>query len=389
MSTPVFEHVTIIGSGLIGSSLARAIRRSWPKNVHITGYDKDPKVRERARALGFWDNIDENPPSAVTDADLVLLCVPVGAMAEAGEAIGNHLKQGCVLSDTGSVKGSVMDALEPHVREGVAFVPAHPVAGTEESGPEAGFAELFDGSWCIFTPPAEADKLAISKLKIFWEKCGAKVTYMEAIEHDTILAATSHVPHLIAFGIVDMATKLEKVKEKDVIEFSAGGFKDFTRIAASDIIMWRDIFLNNQGVILETLDSFSEDIKRLRNAISHGDTGSIEETIRRAQGVRHKILEVDKNAKPVDSEKHKEEAQVNRRILEANEGVETIDPGKHEEEKAQVNFFDEYPLLFLDLESVHKKTIDVNPLQGMYTTSSDEQRKPASPVERNRKFVSP
>ncbi|MCY4031343.1 MAG: prephenate/arogenate dehydrogenase family protein [Hyphomicrobiales bacterium] len=302
---PIFQRVVIVGLGLIGSSLAHAIRRRWKKTT-IIGWDIDRDVKDRAQKLGFCDVVPENPLSEVETADLVLLCVPVGAMEEAGKIIGGHLKQGCVVSDTGSVKGYVARALKPHIPEGVTFIPAHPVAGTEESGPDAGFAELFDGRWCIFTPSEETDESAVKKLRAFWEGCGAKVTLMDTEHHDSVLAMTSHLPHLIAFGITDSAVHLEEAMRDEVIKFSAGGFRDFTRIAASDAVMWRDVFLHNRDAVLKALDHFSDNIDELRKAIKGGDAGRIEYAILRAQEVRKRILEAGEDTKEPDFGRRKQ-----------------------------------------------------------------------------------
>ncbi len=302
---PIFQRVVIVGLGLIGSSLAHAIRRRWEKTT-IVGCDDDHHVLERADELGFCDDITSDVPSAVADADLVLLCVPVGAMEEAGKIIRGHLKQGCVVSDTGSVKGSVVRALKPHIPEGVTFIPAHPVAGTEESGPDAGFAELFDGRWCIFTPSEGADESAVKKLQAFWEGCGAKVTSMNTEHHDWVLAMTSHLPHLIAFGITDSAVHLEKATEGEVVKFSAGGFRDFTRIASSNAVMWRDVFLHNREAVLEMLDHFSKDLNGLREAIKTGNANYIEDAILRAREVREKILEAGEDTKEPDFGRRKQ-----------------------------------------------------------------------------------
>ncbi|MCY4048839.1 MAG: prephenate/arogenate dehydrogenase family protein [Hyphomicrobiales bacterium] len=304
-SEPVFQRVVIVGLGLIGSSLAHAIRRRWEQTT-IIGFDISRDVMDRARKLDFCDDIIENPIAEVEKADLVLLCVPVGAMEEVGKIFGKHLKQGCVVSDTGSVKGSVVRALESHIPEGVIFIPAHPVAGTENSGPDAGFAELFEERWCIFTPLAETDESAVKKLREFWEGCGAKVVSMDAEHHDLVLAVTSHVPHLIAFGIVDTAINLEEVKKSEVIKFSGGGFRDFTRIAASDAVMWRDIFLHNREAVLEMLNRFSGDLDGLRKAIEGGDADSIEDAILRAQIIRHRILEAGEDTKEEDFGRRKQ-----------------------------------------------------------------------------------
>ena len=298
-----FRRIALIGLGLIGSSLAHAIRRSGG-GAAVVGYDRSEDVRRRAAGLGFCDEIAASAAAAVTGADLVLLCVPVGAMEAVGREIGGHLGAGCVLGDTGSVKVSVMRALGAHVPDGVHFIPAHPVAGTEESGPEAGFAELFDRHWCIVTPPSSTDKGALERFCAFWEGCGARVAFMDAEHHDLVLAITSHVPHLIAFGIVDTAAGLETVRRSEVIKFCAGGFRDFTRIASSDAVMWRDVFLHNREAVVAMLDQFSADVDGLREAILRGDGASLEQAIRRAQDIRQRILEAGEDSAVVDFGRH-------------------------------------------------------------------------------------
>ena len=303
MSEMTFKRIAIIGLGLIGSSVARAVRRKW-QGVSLIGYDRDGEVRQRAEELDFCDEIAPSAAKAVAGADLVLLCVPVGAMGEVGGEIGKHLQDGCILSDTGSVKGSVIRALKPHVPAGVHLIPAHPVAGTEESGPDAGFAELFDERWCILTPPPETDAAAIERLGGFWEGCGARITFMEVEHHDWVLAITSHVPHLIAFGIVDTAAGLEKVRRSEVIRFSAGGFRDFTRIAASDAVMWRDVFLHNREAVLEMLDCFAKDLDGLRDAIKREDGDALEKAVRDAGEIRKRIVEAGEDSAVVDFGRH-------------------------------------------------------------------------------------
>jgi cyclohexadieny/prephenate dehydrogenase len=287
---PLFQRAAVIGIGLIGSSLARAMRRGRLV-AHIAGSDRSARVRDAARDLGFLDSVHADPIDAVAGADLVVLCTPVGALAELGAAIGPHLAPGAVLSDVGSVKQAVIRDLGPHVPEGVHFVPAHPVAGTEHSGPEAGFAELFDGRWCILTPPPGTDPEAVAKVAALWRGCGSQIEEMDAAHHDAVLAITSHLPHLIAYTIVGTATDLEEATQREVIKFSAGGFRDFTRIAASDPVMWRDVFLNNREAVLEMLGRFTEDLTALQRAIRWGEGDKLEELFTRTRAIRRGIIE--------------------------------------------------------------------------------------------------
>jgi cyclohexadieny/prephenate dehydrogenase len=284
-----FARVAIIGLGLIGSSLARAIRQDMP-TVAVTGHDADPAVRERARAIDLTDDITDTAGAAVIDADLVILCVPVGAMKTAAEEIADSLAPGVVVSDVGSVKAQVaadLGALLP----GVTIIPAHPVAGTEHSGPDAGFATLFHNRWCILTPPADAPESDVERMSIFWSRIGANVERMDARHHDLVLAVTSHLPHLIAYTIVGTASDLEGVTQSEVIKYSAGGFRDFTRIAASDPTMWRDVFLNNREAVLEMLQRFSEDLTALQRAIRWGDGDTLFELFTRTRAIRRSIIE--------------------------------------------------------------------------------------------------
>ncbi|UKK86317.1 prephenate/arogenate dehydrogenase family protein [Sphingopyxis sp. BSN-002] len=283
------EKVTIVGLGLIGSSIARAVRERLP-DVTVTGHDASADVREQARALGLCDEIADDPVQAVAGADLVILAVPVGRMADAGAAIAPGLKADAIISDVGSSKSSVADALTK-VLPGHVVIPAHPVAGTENSGPAAGFATLFEGRWCIVTPGAGAPADAVATLGGFWEALGAKVDLMDAAHHDMVLAVTSHLPHLIAYTIVGTASELEEVTESEVIKYSAGGFRDFTRIAASDPVMWRDVFLANRDAVLETLQRFNEDLTVLQQAIRRGDAGKLEDWFTRTRAIRRSIIE--------------------------------------------------------------------------------------------------
>jgi cyclohexadieny/prephenate dehydrogenase len=284
-----FARVTIIGLGLIGSSVARAIRENMP-DVRITGYDADGDVRERSRPLSFCDDISDQPGSAVMDADLVLLCVPVGAMGEVAAQFAEDLPADAIVSDVGSCKQSVFEALTAALPSAV-IIPAHPVAGTEKSGPEAGFSTLFKDRWCILTPPKDAPQVAVEQLTTFWQRLGANVEIMDARHHDMVLAITSHLPHLIAYTIVGTAGDLEEVTQSEVIKYSAGGFRDFTRIAASDPVMWRDVFLANKEAVLEMLQRFSEDLTALQRAIRYDKGDELEALFTRTRNIRRSIVE--------------------------------------------------------------------------------------------------
>ena len=284
-----FSRVTIIGLGLIGSSIARAVRQHMP-SVRVTGHDMDPEVRETAIRIGLCDDVADTPGASVIDADLVILCVPVGAMGEVAAAVADDLPADAILSDVGSCKESVVDAVRVALPN-AAFVPAHPVAGTENSGPEAGFASLFHGRWCILTPPAGTEPLAVERVAEFWKRLGAEVEIMAPAHHDRVLAITSHLPHLIAYTIVGTASDLEEVTASEVIKYSAGGFRDFTRIAASDPTMWRDVFLANREGVLEMLQRFSEDLSALQRAIRWGKGDELFELFTRTRAVRRSIIE--------------------------------------------------------------------------------------------------
>ncbi|QNO29390.1 prephenate/arogenate dehydrogenase family protein [Sphingopyxis sp. OPL5] len=283
------ERVAIVGLGLIGSSIARAIKDRLP-GVMVTGHDASADVCDHARTLGLCDHIADTADAAVAGADLVILAVPVGRMADAAAAIAPGLKAEAIISDVGSSKTSVAEALAK-VLPDHAVIPAHPVAGTENSGPAAGFASLFDGRWCIVTPGADAPADAVAALTTFWEALGARVDVMDAAHHDLVLAVTSHLPHLIAYTIVGTASELEEVTESEVIKYSAGGFRDFTRIAASDPVMWRDVFLANKDAVLATLQRFNEDLTVLQQAIRRGDGAKLEEWFTRTRAIRRSIIE--------------------------------------------------------------------------------------------------
>ena len=297
------ERLAIIGLGLIGSSIARAVKERLP-DVMVTGHDASADVRDIARTLGLCDAVIDDAAGAVTDADLVILAVPVGGMAAAASAMAAGLGQDTIISDVGSSKASVAEALG-QVLPGHIVIPAHPVAGTENSGPAAGFASLFDGRWCIITPDASAPADAVAALTGFWEALGAKVDVMDAAHHDMVLAVTSHLPHLIAYTIVGTASELEEVTESEVIKYSAGGFRDFTRIAASDPVMWRDVFLANKDAVLATLQRFNEDLTVLQQAIRRGDADKLEDWFTRTRAIRRSIIaEGQDDAAPDFGRKH-------------------------------------------------------------------------------------
>jgi cyclohexadieny/prephenate dehydrogenase len=284
-----FARVSIIGLGLIGSSVARAVKANMPE-VRVTGFDADPEVRDRARDLGFCDDVADTAGTAVIDAGLVILCVPVGAMGPVAELMAADLPADAIVSDVGSCKQSVAEALAAALPQAT-IIPAHPVAGTEKSGPDAGFATLFKGRWCILTPPANAPEAAVAALSTFWQRLGADVEIMDARHHDLVLAITSHLPHLIAYTIVGTADDLGEVTQSEVIKYSAGGFRDFTRIAASDPVMWRDVFLNNKEAVLEMLQRFSEDLTALQRAIRYGKGDDLEALFARTRDIRRSIVE--------------------------------------------------------------------------------------------------
>jgi len=285
-----FERVAIIGMGLIGSSLARAVRALMP-TVRLTVFDNDADVRVRVLALDLADDVTDTAAAAVIDADLVVLCVPVRAMRAIAAGFAADLSAGTVVSDVGSVKGQVLSDLGTVLPGGVHLVPAHPVAGTEKSGPDAGFATLFANRWCILTPAEDVDAAAVAKLDAFWSQLGANVELMNAAHHDMVLAVTSHLPHLIAYSIVGTASDLEGVTRSEVIKYSAGGFRDFTRIAASDPVMWRDVFLTNKDAVLDVLQRFSEDLTALQRAIRWGDGDFLEALFTRTRAVRRTIID--------------------------------------------------------------------------------------------------
>ncbi|MBI1207010.1 MAG: prephenate/arogenate dehydrogenase family protein [Azospirillum sp.] len=290
-AAPLFERVALIGIGLIGSSLARRIRRDRLADAIVCAA-RSEATAARALALGLVDQAGTDAAASVAGADLVILCSPVGTYAEIAAAIGPLLKPGAIVSDVGSVKQCVIRDVGPCLPDGVSLVPAHPVAGTEHSGPDAGFPELFEGRWCILTPPPGTDPQAIERVAALWRCCGALIEVMEPAHHDRVLAITSHLPHLIAYTIVGTAVDLEEATRSEVIKFSAGGFRDFTRIAASDPVMWRDIFLNNREAVLEIIQRFSEDLTALQRAIRWGEGDKLEELFTRTRAIRRSIIDV-------------------------------------------------------------------------------------------------
>jgi cyclohexadieny/prephenate dehydrogenase len=305
LGEPLFERLAIIGFGLIGSSIARAakVRRAARAIVAV---DRDEAVLERVRALDLADATTTDLRAGVGGADHVILCVPVGAYADVAQAIAGALAPGAIVSDVGSVKTSAITQVQPHLPAGVSFVPAHPVAGTEHSGPEAGFATLFFNRWCILTPPEASDQNAVARVRAFWEALGSNVEIMTPQHHDLVLAITSHVPHLIAFNIVGTAADLEEVTQSEVIKFSAGGFRDFTRIAASDPTMWRDVFLHNKDAVLEMLGRFNEDIAALARAIRWGDGEALFNLFARTRDIRRGIISLGQETPEPDFGRRRE-----------------------------------------------------------------------------------
>jgi cyclohexadieny/prephenate dehydrogenase len=285
----LFRRVALIGIGLIGSSLAHVMRKKKLAG-EIAGYARSEATRSKAKELGLADAVFTSAKDAVAGADLVILCSPVGTYAALAEEIGPALTPGAILTDVGSVKAAVVRDVGAHVPQGVHFVPGHPIAGTEQSGPEAGFAELFINRWCILTPTPGSDPQAVERLAEFWRACGSNVETMTAEHHDLVLAITSHLPHLIAYNIVSTAADLEEVTSSEVIKYSAGGFRDFTRIAASDPTMWRDVFLNNREAVLEMLGRFSEDLSALQRAIRWGDGDTLFNIFSRSRQIRRGII---------------------------------------------------------------------------------------------------
>jgi cyclohexadieny/prephenate dehydrogenase len=295
----LFIRLALIGVGLIGSSIARAARLQNAVGS-IVATARSPETRRRVAELGLADQVVETNAAAVEGADLVIVCIPVGACGGVAQEIGPHLSPGAIVSDVGSVKSAVVRDMRPHLSSHVHFVPAHPVAGTEYSGPDAGFAALFVNRWCILTPPDNTDAQATEKLAAFWRLLGANVETMTPEHHDLVLAVTSHLPHLIAYTIVGTADELQNVTRSEVLKFSAGGFRDFTRIAASDPTMWRDVFLANKDAVLEVLGRFNEDISALTRAIRNGDGATLFDQFTRTRAIRKGIVQIGQDSPAPD-----------------------------------------------------------------------------------------
>ncbi|WP_108816289.1 prephenate/arogenate dehydrogenase family protein [Loktanella sp. Alg231-35] len=295
----IYNRVALIGLGLIASSMCHAMRRKGLAG-EIVGYARSAETREIAREIGLCDTISESASEAAKDADLVVLCVPVGAMAAVAAEIGPVLKPGATVSDVGSVKRTVIESVGPHIPEGVHFVPAHPLAGTEHSGPRSGFAELFDGRYTILVPAEGSETAAIDRLADLWRGMGALIEQMDAEHHDLVLAVTSHTPHLIAYTMVGVADDLRRVTDSEVIKYSAAGFRDFTRIAASDPVMWRDVFLNNKEATLEILGRFTEELFALQRAIRQGDGDHLHDYFTRTRSIRRGIIEAGQDTDAPD-----------------------------------------------------------------------------------------
>jgi cyclohexadieny/prephenate dehydrogenase len=298
-TSPVIDRLALIGTGLIGSSIARAARAQGAART-IVATARSAATRQRVIELGIADEVVNSNAEAARGADLVIISIPVGQSGAVAEEIAGELKPGAIVSDVGSVKAAVLKAMAPHIPPGVHFIPAHPVAGTEHSGPDAGFAELFVDRWCILTPPPDSDPQAVERLAAFWRLLGAKVESMSAEHHDLVLAITSHVPHLIAYTIVGTADELSAVTRSEVLQFSAGGFRDFTRIAASDPTMWRDVFLANKDAVLEMLGTFQEDLSTLTRAIRRGDGDTLFDLFTRTRAIRRGIVAIGQDAAAPD-----------------------------------------------------------------------------------------
>ncbi|MEL6913998.1 MAG: prephenate/arogenate dehydrogenase family protein [Pseudomonadota bacterium] len=294
----IYGRVALVGLGLIASSMYWAMKRDGLAG-HVAGHARSPETRDTARAIGLCDSVHDSVEEAVAGADLVVLCVPIGAMEPLAQQIAPHLKPGATVTDVGSVKRAVIAAVAPHLPAGVHFVPGHPLAGTEHSGPRSGFAELFEGRWHLLTP-GEADRQAVERLRALWEGMGAKVDEMDAEHHDLVLAVTSHAPHLIAYTMVGVADDLQRVTDSEVINYSAAGFRDFTRIAASDPTMWRDVFLTNKDATLEILGRFTEELFALQRAIRTGDGPHLHDYFTRTRAIRRGIIEAGQDTDAPD-----------------------------------------------------------------------------------------
>jgi cyclohexadieny/prephenate dehydrogenase len=331
----MFQKLALIGIGLIGSSIARAVRlKGLAKTISIS--TRRQETLDEARALGLGDIYTMDPIEAVRGADLVVLCIPVLAYADTMQKIGPYLEPGAILTDVGSVKQSVTDAMRPHTPKGVHLVPGHPIAGTEHSGPAAGFPELFINRWCILTPDKGVDPGAVSKLSAFWTALGSNVEIMEPGHHDMVLAITSHIPHLVAYNIVGTVSDLETDTQSEVIKFSASGFRDFTRIAASDPVMWRDVFLTNRDAVLEMLGRFLEDLSKLQRMVRVGDGKGMEELFTRTRKIRRSIITAGQETAAADFGR----PHANAAVLQGPSGTAVLDGAPA-------------PLIDINVESAH------------------------------------
>jgi cyclohexadieny/prephenate dehydrogenase len=290
MSKPLFDRIALVGIGLIGSSLARVVKRENLAGRVVISTRSEATLK-RAEELGLGESYTTDPVEAVRDADLVIVSVPVGSSGAVAEAIAPGLKKGAIVTDVGSTKASVIAQMTPYIPEGVHFIPAHPLAGTEKSGPDSGFASLFENRWCIFTPLPDTDSAALEKLSEFWRRCGSNIDVMDPQHHDMVLAIVSHLPHIIAYNIVGTADDLQNVSKTEVIKYAASGFRDFTRLAASDPTMWRDVCLHNRDAILEMLARFSEDLASLQRAIRWGDGDKLFDLFTHTRSVRRSIID--------------------------------------------------------------------------------------------------
>jgi cyclohexadieny/prephenate dehydrogenase len=299
MSRVIYDRVALIGLGLIASSMFWAMKRAGLVG-EVTGYARSGTTRDTARRIGLCDRVCDSAGAAAQGADLVVLCVPVGVMGQVARDIAPHLKPGATVTDVGSVKGAVIAAVAPHIPEGVHFIPGHPMAGTEHSGPKSGFPELFENRWCLLVPGPDADPDAVARLRDLWLGMGANVEEMEAEHHDLVCAVTSHAPHLIAYTMVGVADDLRRVTDNEVIKFSAAGFRDFTRIAASDPTMWRDVFLSNKDATLEILGRFTEELFALQRAIRTGDGAHLHDYFTRTREIRRGIIEAGQDTDAPD-----------------------------------------------------------------------------------------
>ena len=296
-TSPVFGRLTLIGLGLIGSSVARACRR-YGLAREIIGHARSPATRARALELDIVDRVTDAPEAALADADCVMICTPLSTYTAIAKAIGPHVPRDAIVTDVGSVKASAFADLAAHIPDPSRIIPGHPIAGTEHSGPDAGFATLFKDRWCVLTPPPEADPGAVSRLAALWRGMGSRVEQMSPEHHDRVLAITSHLPHLIAYTIVGTATDLADDIKSEVIKYSAGGFRDFTRIAASDPVMWRDVFLRNKDAVLEVMQRFNEDLTALQRAIRRGEGQTLEDLFSRTRAIRRGVIEAGQHVPP-------------------------------------------------------------------------------------------